>query len=831
MKIAFVLSTGKHPMELLYVEQVRSSCEAVLRAGNTVSVFLVGGVSDRLDGFPAEVQWVAVDVPSYDERKRYWSQAHAQSDKVLRRLIECASASPFDAVEFSLWGALAFTTVRSKRLLDMLAETKICCHALMAHAWADPGSDSSGSLDSALLAEMESYVVRHCDQLFVPTPAMGESLKSLYGRTHYCCVGWSGLEQWIEGLSDCHDAVTRQLREFVLQKPEHGDPKPPAGVSRYEGDGKRRYRRRANRGSLTVLTLAAEADGGQFDFQALQTLSLKTLQWLVTPGGVGLKELLAQINCELVLWMDPSVKVSPDWIQLAVEALLQHPELAYIGSYAKCAQIYPLGLTTGLSSLIPTASPLGGLYRKSALLRIADWMPAEGSTLHWDLQLALQTQFQHGDIIPHPYMVLQSNPNLALGEVTGPAWMLQRHQRLWKSQASKLLLTAAAEPQLLTCWWDAYAYNPTPDWEYDLWGIAGAVESSPEASSVKSVPDEKVAASMPEAPPEPIVVPEVQEQDLASAADEIPLADPVSEPLPPEAMPMSEDELLEAAATMVAPMEDGGVEGWEAEIPVVVPESTPFEVLAIEVEPLVMHSAPPVSVSKTEPVAEPVLPVADADPVVPALRSRAADPEAGRSASGKREVPASPKKSMVSKGFLERVGFNAQDERNSKAPPARGNPKKEPETPVAVSVPAVTEPEDDPDGYKFRLYWSKGQRFRDRESASKFYEERKTLELHFEVQSEQDVDSLRLNPCDCEGRILLKSIEVVDLAASASVFLTCEDTAFDGILPVGDFEVDGVIDDRLILLSQGQDPQILIHLPGGKLRHFSVRVQFGFESI
>ncbi len=139
------------------------------------------------------------------------------------------------------------------------------------------------------------------------------------------------------------------------------------------------------------------------------------------------------------------------------------------------------------------------------------------------------------------------------------------------------------------------------------------------------------------------------------------------------------------------------------------------------------------------------------------------------------------------------------------------------------------EEEDNPMDH-FQIFWSDGiEAFNQTNSTLESYLAHETHGLEIRIDSDTQVKKIRLDPSDRKGRLYLRRIEIWNSKTHMPVFVSSEENAFDNIEPYGDYEVEGIEHDSLILNSIGNDPQIFLEIEESECQSIMISVEYSFH--
>ena len=167
---------------------------------------------------------------------------------------------------------------------------------------------------------------------------------------------------------------------------------------------------------------------------------------------------IAAASGDLILPLDSDDKIHPDYIRLAVEALINHPELAYISCHAhnfgasdqiRIRAYIPIGYVPELMLFINTDGKCANLFHKSVFEQCGGYDENMPSYEDWDFLITLHENGFKGDVLPdelfyyrrHFDSMVNTTANRLRTELI--QYMLAKHTEAWKPYAATMAAVLA----------------------------------------------------------------------------------------------------------------------------------------------------------------------------------------------------------------------------------------------------------------------------------------------------------------------------------------------------------------------------------------------------
>lgn len=154
---------------------------------------------------------------------------------------------------------------------------------------------------------------------------------------------------------------------------------------------------------------------------------------------------------EFILPLDADDKVHPDYIRLAVEALINRPELAYVSCHAHNFGAFenayiPLGYVPELMLFINTDGKCTNLFRRKVFDQCGRYDENMPSYEDWDFLITLHENGLKGDVLPDELFYYRrhfdSMVYLTADRLRNQLvqYMLAKHAKAWKPYASTMAI-------------------------------------------------------------------------------------------------------------------------------------------------------------------------------------------------------------------------------------------------------------------------------------------------------------------------------------------------------------------------------------------------------
>jgi len=163
---------------------------------------------------------------------------------------------------------------------------------------------------------------------------------------------------------------------------------------------------------------------------------------------------IAAASGEFVLPLDADDKIHPEYLRYAVEALLNHPELAYISCHARyfgaLNDIYiPLGYVPELMPFANTDGKCTNLFRKEVFDQCGGYDEIMPSYEDWDFLISLHENGFTGDILPQEFFYYRRYFNSMVYATANRLrteliqYMLTKHKDTWQKDAPAMAIVLA----------------------------------------------------------------------------------------------------------------------------------------------------------------------------------------------------------------------------------------------------------------------------------------------------------------------------------------------------------------------------------------------------
>lgn len=704
MNIAFAACSEENSLNSLYLQHLQKVSAELFNKGHQVYIFMNSGPLLSETVFPSGVEIVEIEFQDAPFEEKYYSRAQAISDQFLLAFESFITTTRLDVLEFPLWSGLGFSTIRSKRLSVAFDQTKIITNVIFSHAlWEEMDSAFFPTLESELVMEMESYILRNSDILCSPFEFIGEKIRAKFGRTDLKYYDPTLIKSLLSE-NKKNDKSAMILRSQLSESKSNFIPITIEAV--FELSPRKHYRSSQMRSLVSVLIpypcsqscldglerlssneqgVAVEllyfAENGEAFDSFHPTVGSKIELDDMTPKW---EALLGRCSGDYVVFASEHYCLTQEHLSAAVVAFLRNPDLAYIGSYLGISGKYPIGYVPSLMPFFNTCANVGNLFRKRSILQaISEQSISLQSVLEWDLIIALQQRYMMGDLIPDASLsITGSNDDSCLKStrIETIKERLLRDEKTWKNHAFRIIKLVVSNPELIGVVAESSPADKISDWEFRL-------------------PKRELPQML---PPESVVSTEREDENEASVE-------------------LDTNSIVAGQESLVGKISDDEPKS-DDEVSVIEAKQGSSEVTAIE---------------------------------------------------GSEEI-------------------------------------------------------DDALDW-IQLFWAKDKVFSESDSIAKSYVQAEQLYLELSIQASTSVNFIRLDPSNRKGTVTLRRIQIVDNESNLAVFISSEENAFDNIVPTGDFEVEGIELDALMLKSIGSDPQIMINLKDSYLTDFTLSIEFGFK--
>jgi glycosyltransferase involved in cell wall biosynthesis len=163
---------------------------------------------------------------------------------------------------------------------------------------------------------------------------------------------------------------------------------------------------------------------------------------------------IAAASGEFILPLDADDKIHPEYLHCALEALLNHPELAYISCHAHyfgaLNDIYiPLGYVPELMPFANTDGKCTNLFRNTVFDRCGGYDEIMPSYEDWDFLITLHENGFTGDILPKEFFFYRRYFNSMVYATANRLrteliqYMLTKHLKTWEKYAPAMAIILA----------------------------------------------------------------------------------------------------------------------------------------------------------------------------------------------------------------------------------------------------------------------------------------------------------------------------------------------------------------------------------------------------
>lgn len=616
-------------------------------------------------------------------------------------------------------------------------------------------------------------------------------------------------------------------------------------------------------------------------FEALKLEAAVKLDLSESAAALPLAPVLEMCQGTYVVFVKPGVHLTEAYLSQAVAALERNSEIAAMGAYASGSLLhYPIGPVTGMTTLINTASPWSNLFRVSKLQQLAEASTAlKWQFDDWALLLALVEKYQLIDMLPFTGLQHKLSPEVyaRVFDRARVAEMLTDFPRSWSGSAGKLVKLLVLHPELFTVPDSSdlnTAGSPVIEISFPIEAPLPLAKHGISVSGYEGAGFEDRARVLP-------AETEVQlESEIGSESEP---KHPSDSEISATAMTFSESEMetessseaqdstfevnfgSEMDSDEVVDHEDTSMGNHEAGIVSDV-EASDFE--SVSEEPDTMTPLPLVAdesalrvpdQEKSEPE--------DMNPEIGAITlniSHLFDDDEEEESLDPWMVAVAPEDSLIGDTDVEeplKISIEDSEEdtpnewtefpetsaitklgEESDETTLDGVVDGDSETiaPLTLARSVVeetplqeekgeeaVEENDDPLDW-FQIFWTDGESFAEENSVAESYFAHDTHALEIRIESDAPISMIRIDPCNRKGKLALRRIEIWNNLTHMPMFTSSEENAFDNIMPCGDFEVEGIEHDSLVLEAVGDDPQIILDLEKTDGANIIISVEFTF---
>lgn len=158
---------------------------------------------------------------------------------------------------------------------------------------------------------------------------------------------------------------------------------------------------------------------------------------------------IAASTGEFILPLDADDKIHPNYIDLAVQALINNTDLSYLTCYTKNFQAFentyiPVGFVPELMLILNTDGKCTNLYRKTAIASVNGFDEEMISYEDWDFLISLHENDLHGDVLPLELFYYRRSYDSMVYTVANPKraqliqYMLFKHSKLFAVNAEAI---------------------------------------------------------------------------------------------------------------------------------------------------------------------------------------------------------------------------------------------------------------------------------------------------------------------------------------------------------------------------------------------------------
>ena len=858
MNIAFVTRSERNPLNALYLQHVVKASAELVEAGHQVMVVMDKGELLKDTNFSTEVELIEIEFQNSPWRSRYLSEAQAVSDQFLLAVSAINTNAQLDVIEFPLWGGLGFSTIRCKRLLGYCKPTKIVTNVIFAHSLLENLDDTFfPSVESEAIAEMETYVLRYSDLVCSPLEAVGEKLKKQLGRSDIRYYDPLPISAQLAD-SDPSDRAVNVLKTLAS---EGENQYAPLSVEEIFNESGRKIFSKKDTSARIAILVPFQADNPESSLGNLAQMRDETLEVVyycdseeeevqeafmrfeattgrkydTKLGYITAFDVFRTCKSGYLMIFNGVFDVNEVYLKTAISSLINNPELAYVGAYLGGVQ-YPLAYLPTLMPVINTCALFGNVFRKRSLMSCLEGSDITLSpTAEWDILDAIHQRYLSGDILPHTFCRLTAEVNDPAFAATSRLRESMQKQKSWAAKSTRLLKLLVSSPELLV------AKGPQMDTAQDDWEFTVPVcRKLSEEAAVVEIPVEPEAVEV-LAPKEAIE--ETGEPEVAAEAALAEVeAEEAADTLPEQDIAPEEDDVEE--------IEESEEEAETEEPPLTLDEDSEPEVIDIDSDEIETDGE--TEISEPEVKFEAVLDeeigeiesnedtdeadVVEEDEIEEDQpEEEAVESEMDRLVLEDEEVPEDQEEVVELLEDEEPIQLPS-DEIDTQSDILEEEVEQEDDTEQEDTIPepepvveqAAVDVEDDGLDW-FQVFWAKDSQFVEKDSITEPYQEGAHLYLEFAINAAQEVNTIRLDPCNRVGVISIRKIEVRDNESGLIVFSASEDNAFDNIVPSGDFEVSGIEQDALILKSTGNDPQLIIYVKHTIIKNFTLTMKYDYK--
>lgn len=792
MKLAFVAPDSPRFLDQAYLHHLQWVWEQLLEEGHEITVFSIVMQGESTIAPSLGIDVVQVPMPEQEVQCAYLCHGQVWSDALAQRVLQYLENESLDAIEIPLFGGLAFSLVRIKRLLGLVSECKLVLNAMDVPQHEAEIVD----LESLMLHEMEAYCLRHADLRCTPFVSVAEDLRKGFGPLQVTVIDAPALGEFVDtcAASESGGSAAR-LRERLEQGRENESPMQPGAL--FELQPPKCYERMLKPASLSVLAWDSDSRDLEGFRASMASVSGVEIRWISlgnrseaeledSSSNAGLKSawehwessenpltleaVLAKVDTDFLIIIRNGIRPESGFVEQAISCMQLHGELAAVGAYAKGSlSSYPIIAIPGMMALHNTCSLWGNLFRVDVLRRLQMedlYLKAEDSDT--SLLLALMERYQLVDVLPFTgldYSQVAEVNYESQHDAAGMLERMERYSRLWKTHAVRLLKVWISDHARIQ---SSFKLQRTPEFawlETQLKARVAITTSKPEEHSMQQSESPEFL--------------ETPEPDLAvTPCDAIAMDESSADSWVVEGETLQESGDSERTDNRIQSLEDA-VESRDWNEP---EESSPWDSSHLDVDRL--ESIP-----------------------MPGESEHSGGMDAGLRLDEESE-----------QSFLSAQESIAGVE--SENPPLR---LKKPPLDSSASVDATTLQD------RFQVFWSDSKAFSEERSLVQSYDAGTTSSLEFQVDADCPVSHLRVDPSDRSGRLCLRRIEIWNRSTQQLIFETSEENAFEDLVPMGDLEVEGIERDTLWMSATARDPQLLMELGGAFTNPFSVRIEFEFS--
>jgi len=786
MNIAFASGISNDAVEQQFFRYVADTSAKLLESGNKVFLFRADRSEFSGIRLPDGVIEIPVEIARDTGAASYLSLYHRYSDFLAGAVLDFAQTQPLDVIETPLWGAVGFSLIRAKRLLNVCSDTKLSVNAIWARMFDK--TFESDFLENMVLSEMENYCVRYADVVSSPFETLGTCI------SQKCCRNDTRFYDATAIIEDICSAEIRpelrSIREFVQGYQPGYLPISPLEI--FNLPGRKRYQRPGRMTSLSVIIPRTGSEDIELmisEFPITDGVEMQFLVWdrpseefssrmsgilkrdgvfksCISVSAKTLPELLDLCEGEYVVFYPFGVELTTEYLPRGILALERNSELAAISAYqagSRYKQVF--GAITGFSCIYNTLGRWGSLFRKSKLSQVAETMEGiDWTGDDWQLIVALVDRYQLMDVLPFTGVrcqaFLEDDYDATVRAKTLD--ILDRFPKCWTSSSSRLLRLILNEPKYLS------------------W-LSGSLDSEITAEVTLSLPSFEF---IPKEVPHTVQSPKTE--FFAGVTEAIPESEP-------------------------AEME-GGADDLNS-------TSTETQNELIQIDEIVQDSTPDQNQM-------------DGNPICLETGSELVELQSDTFISFSEEVSSQDSEWSEFPGVSELPKLGEENDENI-LPVIDSNEVDEAHLEKIGRASDLSDTEfgeEDPLDW-FQVFWAEADAFSEFNSVTESYDAHETHTLEIKIDCDEFIRKIRLDPSNRPGKLSLRRIEIWDSKTHLPVFISSEENAFDNLTPCGDFEVEGIEHDSLILESIGRDPQIVLDLGESQVNHIILSIEFSFVVI